>query len=130
VSERRAGQRKLWLVAAAVLAAIAGTLGWLHVHRGAPAAGPLAAGPLGSHLLPSPVSFDGRVVERLDAGPYAYLRVARDGAGDAWVVSMVGKPHPGDRVHVDAVGRADHFDSARLGRRFDDLWFAAVRTSD
>lgn len=125
MSRRWAKERKPWLLPAAVLAAIAGTLGWIHAHRET-----RAAGPLGSHLLPAPVRFDGRVVERLDAGPYAYLRVARDGAGDAWVVSMRGTVRAGDRVHVDAVGRVERFDSARLGRSFDDLWFAAVRTSD
>jgi hypothetical protein len=88
---------------------------------------PSARSPLAYHLLPSPVRFDGLVAERLEAGSYAYLRVTRAGEPDAWVVAMHPRAHAGVAVRIDAVGRARHFTSRRLGRDFDDLWFASAR---
>lgn len=90
---------------------------------------PIAAGksPLAGYALPSPVRFSARVEERIDTGPYAYLRVARDGAGETWIVAM--KPRAftaGDRVLVDALGRAEAYRSKRLQRTFDELWFAVL----
>jgi hypothetical protein len=95
------------------------------------ARGPGDAGsPLAGHLLPAPTRFEGRVLERLEAGSYAYLRIARDGSPDAWIVAVRPRPRPGDRVHVDALGRAERFHSARLGRDFSGLFFATVRAAD
>jgi hypothetical protein len=123
----RARRVKIGLLAAALAGALLGSLslGWARAH--APARG---ANPLEGHLLAESVGFDGRVAERLEAGSYAYLRVARDGAGDAWVVGMRPRARVGDRVHVDAMGRAEDFKSNRLGRRFDELWFASVKILD
>ncbi|HEU4408460.1 MAG TPA: hypothetical protein VFS43_24570 [Polyangiaceae bacterium] len=89
-----------------------------------------ALGPLQRYALPAAerTSFDGVVLERLDAGSYGYLRVRRDGdAAPTWVVTMLPSVGVGARVHVKAYGRARDFDSRRLGRRFDDLYFATVR---
>jgi hypothetical protein len=89
-----------------------------------------ALGPLQRYALPASerTSFDATVVERVDAGSYGYLRVRRDGdAAPTWVVTMRPSVAVGARVHVTAFGRARDFDSKRLGRRFDDLYFAAVR---
>ena len=121
----RAARAKSWLLAAVVAFAVLGGGGWALARGNVSGKGPLAG-----HLLPSPVSFSGRVVERLEAGSYAYLRVARDGEGDAWVVAVRPRAHAGDRVRVNAVGRAEGFASKRLSRRFEELWFAAVRTEN
>ena len=121
----RAGRAKLRRAAALVAALLLGTSGWALARSSSRSLGPLAG-----HLLPAPVSFAGRVDERLEAGSYAYLRVARDGASDAWVVAVRPRARVGDRVRVNAVGRAQRFESKRLARRFDELWFAAVRTGD
>jgi hypothetical protein len=89
-----------------------------------------ALGPLQRYALPASerTSFDATVIERVDAGSYGYLRVQRDGnAAPTWVVTMRPSVGVGTRVHVTAFGRARNFDSKRLGRRFDDLYFAAVR---
>jgi hypothetical protein len=94
----------------------------------APAAGPL--GPLQQYALPQAerLSFDAKVVERLDAGSYGYLRVARDdGAAPVWIATLRPSVEVGARVRVTTFGRARDFDSRRLKRRFDDLYFAAVR---
>jgi hypothetical protein len=75
-------------------------------------------------------SFDAVVLERVDAGPYGYLRVRRDGAAQTiWVVTPFVAINAGTRVHVDSFARARDFASRRLKRRFDDLYFAAVHSA-
>jgi hypothetical protein len=123
----RARRVKLGVLAVALVAVLLGTLSLAWARARGPAREP---GPLEGHLLAEPVRFDGRVVERLEAGSYAYLRVTREGAGDAWVVGVRPRARVGDRVHVDAMGRAEGFKSKRLGRRFDELWFASVKILD
>jgi hypothetical protein len=89
-----------------------------------------ALGPLQRYALPASerTSFDAIVIERLDAGSYGYLRVRREGdAAPTWVVTLRPSVEAGARVHVIAFGRARDFDSKRLGRRFDDLYFGTVR---
>ncbi len=95
-------------------------------------AAPAAAGPLGPlqrYALPASerVAFAATVLERLDAGAYGYLRVAREDGAQAWVVTMRPSVDAGARVRVTAYGRARDFDSKRLKRRFDELYFASVR---
>ncbi|WP_437673555.1 hypothetical protein [Sorangium sp. So ce131] len=91
-----------------------------------------AMGPLSRFALPSEAqtSFEGRVVERLNAGAYTYLQIERPGGARSWAVTLAsskGARASADRVRVTAMGFADHFDSKRLGRSFDDLYFAVVR---
>jgi hypothetical protein len=95
-------------------------------------AGVDARGPLAAYALPEGArpTFDGVVASRLDAGPYAYLEVERAGGGRVWVVTLASSAGaaPGvARVHVTAIGHADHFASKRLSRSFADLYFAVVR---
>lgn len=91
--------------------------------EGKPAA---AANPFAAHAL-SPeeqFAFEGAVEERLEAGPYAYQRVA-----GRWVVSLaITTPREARRVRVTAVGHATHFSSPRLARTFDELVFGMVRS--
>jgi hypothetical protein len=89
-----------------------------------------ALGPLQRYALPAGerLSFDAVVLERLDAGSYGYLRVARDdGSAPTWIATLRPSVEVGAHVHVTAFGHTRDFDSRRLKRRFDDLYFAAVR---
>ena len=93
-----------------------------------------SAGPLAAYALPAGerVLFDGHVVERLDAGSYVYLAVDKSPTERVWVVTLASSKGaaPGvANVHVVAMGHATHFDSKRLGRSFDDLYFAVVRST-
>lgn len=90
--------------------------------------------PLSAYALPDGARerFEGRVVERIDAGSYVYLGVERASGERVWVVSLAGSSGaaPGvESVRVIAIGHAAHFTSKRLGRSFDNLYFAVVRPS-
>lgn len=90
------------------------------------------ANPLAAFALPTAdrVRFAGRVVDRLVAGSYTYLEVERPDGGRAWVVTLSssdGAKDGIDEVGIVAVAHARHFASKRLGRQFDDLYFAVVR---
>lgn len=71
--------------------------------------------------------FSARVLERLDAGSYVYLRVARDGGEPLWVVTLEAVAPDATRVSVHVVRRSESFESPRLKRRFSPLGFAIVR---
>ena len=88
--------------------------------------------PLAIYGLPAAdrIRFAGRVVERLVAGSYTYLEIERAAGDRAWVVTLTtseGAALGIDDVNVVAVGHARNFESKRLRRRFDDLYFAVVR---
>ena len=71
----------------------------------------------------------GLIIDALSAGPYTYLLVQRSGEEpeERWVVTMRDGLEPGMLVRVAPIGRRRGFESARLHRQFDELWFAAVR---
>jgi hypothetical protein len=71
--------------------------------------------------------WSGRVLERLDAGSYVYLRVERAGEPPSWVVTAEALAPDAERVEVRAVRRMDRFESKRLSRSFAPLYFAIVR---
>ncbi|NUP04785.1 MAG: hypothetical protein HOW73_01860 [Polyangiaceae bacterium] len=88
--------------------------------------------PLASYALPASerMRFTGRVLQRIDTGSYAYLEIEREGGVRAWVVTLAstqGAIGVQSEVRVIAVGYAPHFDSKRLERSFDGLYFAVVR---
>jgi hypothetical protein len=90
---------------------------------------PLPGGPLASL---GPESRDrrtiaGRPVERLRAGSYTYLRVEDDQGQRRWVVTLGRVPEGAARVEARTLARASDFQSKRLRRRFDELFFATVR---
>jgi hypothetical protein len=93
-------------------------------------AAPTAAAPpqAGPPTTTAPVAgderFTGRVLERLPAGPYTYLRVAT-AAGARWVVTMGAAP-TSDVVEVRNMGTRTNFHARRLGRDFDELVFGIV----
>jgi len=71
--------------------------------------------------------FSGRVQERLGAGSYVYLRVARPDGGSSWVVSLKALTPPDDVVDVRVVRRSESFESKRLKRTFAPLHFAIIQ---
>jgi hypothetical protein len=76
-------------------------------------------------------TFDGEVREVLWAGPYAYLAIARDDGGEAWVATLRRTaPEDGARVRVKSFGNRQGFHSKRLGRSFDTLSFGIVYPID
>jgi hypothetical protein len=93
---------------------------------GAPA--PNGGGPLAQHALAPEqrYTFDGEVVEVLDAGAYAYLRV-RAASGDRWVTTLEATRPRVTQVRVRVIGESAHFHSSRLDRDFTDLAFGIVR---
>ncbi|MCA2976990.1 MAG: hypothetical protein INH41_07570 [Myxococcaceae bacterium] len=120
---RRLSSRRLarWLVA---LALVAGT-GVIVVANAREASG----NPLARHALTEPLLLEGRVTERLRAGPYLYLRLERPEADPVWVATVARLASMEDEVSVTAVARAETFPSARLGRSFSPLLFGAVRAA-
>lgn len=71
--------------------------------------------------------FKAVVEERLTAGGYLYLRV-RDLSGQHhWVATLKAFCPDDDDVSIWVMGRADRFQSKRLGREFAPLLFATVR---
>lgn len=91
-----------------------------------------AQGPLSTFALPASerMRFEGRVVERLEAGSYVYLAIERPSGEHLWVVTLgssTGASPSVTSASVVAIGYAPHFASKRLGRSFDGLYFAVVR---
>jgi hypothetical protein len=72
-------------------------------------------------------AWSGRVLERLNAGSYVYLKVARAGGLEVWVVTAEAIAPDAENVHVRALRRVNHFESKRLGRAFAPLFFGIVR---
>ena len=68
----------------------------------------------------------GTVVERLDAGGYLYLHLQAADGERTWVVGMTRDVNVGDVVEATAFGARQDFWSARLQRRFETIWFAAL----
>lgn len=62
------------------------------------------------------------VEERIDAGPYGYLRLD-DGR---WVVGLSRAVAVGQPVQIVPVGFLDTFHSDRTGLDFSPLWFGAI----
>jgi len=69
----------------------------------------------------------GQVLERIAAGPYVYLRLREPSGRSEWLVSLAATTPPAHHLRALVLGRADGFHSARLGRDFSPLSFAAVR---
>lgn len=118
------------LYAAGLLVAMMGA--FAHHFWQAPKNAGSAPGPLAHYALPATerLRFEGRVIERVQAGSYTYLLVERAGGARSWVVTLAsssGAQSRVSRVQVLAMGYAAHFDSKRLARTFDGLYFAVVR---
>jgi hypothetical protein len=75
----------------------------------------------------TPRTLTGRVVERLRAGSYAYLRVRTDAGDEHWVAALALGLPAGEAVAVKVIADAPTFESRRLSRTFSPLLFGVVR---
>lgn len=82
--------------------------------------------PLSEHRLTEPTLLHGRVLERVPAGSYLYLRVRDDSGREHWVATLRATASSADDVDVTVVARAPSFTSKRLARVFEPLLFGAV----
>jgi hypothetical protein len=70
-------------------------------------------------------SFSGTAQEVLRVSGYTYVAVDT-GSGVRWAVSLQRDIDEGARVSVRAFGKKHAFESKKLGRTFDELWFAII----
>ncbi len=87
---------------------------------------PPQGNPLVTHALTRPETLVGRVVERLPAGSYLYLRVIDSEGAAHWVATLRRTASTDDDVRVTVFARADTFHSTRLSRVFSPLSFGPV----
>lgn len=91
------------------------------------AASPAVAGGNPLHTLRRERSIvSGSVREVLVTGHYTYVRIERDDAPAAWVVTLGESHQLGDAVEARVFGVKRDFRSARLGRTFDTLHFGVI----
>jgi hypothetical protein len=86
---------------------------------------PPSRGPLSGARAVAPVPWEGRIVEVVPAGSYVYMYVER-ADGLRWVGTLGMDAAPGQVVSVRPLAEVDRYDSARAGRRFEDLLLAYV----
>lgn len=86
--------------------------------------------PFAQHALPETSRhwIEGHVEERVLAGSYVYLRLRETSGSDSWLVTLRATAPSASDVRALVVGRAESFHSQRLGRDFNPLLFAAVRS--
>jgi hypothetical protein len=70
-------------------------------------------------------TFEGNANEVLRVSGYTYVAVDT-GAGVRWAVSLQKDIDEGAHVRVRAFGKKEAFESKKLGRTFDELWFAII----
>jgi hypothetical protein len=113
-------RRALAVFAAALLLALTGLAPWPREATG---------NPLVRAALSAAEEFtvEADVIEQLPAGGYLYLRVVEH-RREHWVATLASTaPKGARRVRLQVFGRARDFHSARLGRDFAELWFAAAQ---
>jgi hypothetical protein len=76
-------------------------------------------------------SFQGEVLERIEAGPYLYFSVAGVSGEPKWISTLdTTTAEEGDWVAVKSVAVRDNFRSRRLARTFERLHFGVVVKTD
>ncbi len=88
-----------------------------------PAQGPAAAGGPAAALPANAVG--GKVLERIDAAPYSYLRV-QGAAGEFWAAVPQTAVEKGADVVIDNAMPMDGFESKTLNRKFDKIFFGQL----
>lgn len=68
----------------------------------------------------------GRVVERLQAGSYGYLRLDEE-PRESWFVVMGTAPSIGTKLKFRTYAVANDFHSPRLKRRFERIYFTSIK---
>src|SRR6266540_4654283 len=85
---------------------------------------PQAAGPGPGQVAPS-ASVKGKIVERLDAEPYSYLRLKTD-QGETWAAVPKTDKAAGDEVVVANAMPMPDFESKTLKRQFEVVYFGTL----
>ncbi|WP_394836547.1 hypothetical protein LVJ94_06525 [Pendulispora rubella] len=74
-------------------------------------------------------AFSGRVENVLDAGSYTYFSLRMPDDRERWVVELSRSHRSASWMSVSSYGVRRNFDSPRLNRRFDELYFVSVSDS-
>ncbi len=85
-----------------------------------------AAAPSGA---PQAAAIKGKVVERLDAPPYSYLRL-ETAQGEAWAAVPKVEVAKGQEVTIAGAMPMTDFESKTLKRKFDTIYFGTLGGSD
>ena len=85
---------------------------------------PPAGAQVGPNAAPSAV-IKGKIVERLDAEPYSYLKLQTD-AGEAWAAVPKTDKGPGTEVTVSGAMPMNQFESKTLKRKFELVYFGTL----
>ncbi len=88
-----------------------------------PAQGPAAAGGPAAALPANAVG--GKVLERIDAAPYSYLRLSTS-SGEVWAAVPQTAVEKGADVVVEGAMPMDGFESKTLNRKFDKIFFGQL----
>jgi len=91
----------------------------------APAAPAVAAGAPAGAPLAQPPSIKGKVLERLEADPYSYLRLATD-KGEIWAAVYKTDAKNGTEVIVEGPLPMTGFESKTLNKKFDVVYFGTL----
>jgi hypothetical protein len=99
--------------------------------RGSPLVGADAPGDDARDFVGVARDFVGVARDRLDAGSYLYFEVEADDGATRWVATLrTSEARVGERVRVSTYATREGFESRRLARRFERLWFGRVAPVD
>jgi hypothetical protein len=76
---------------------------------------------------PADERWAGEAVEVLSAGRYRYVKLACDDGHTRWIATDRQGLKAGQRASAQVYAARDGFESRRLGRRFERLYFGAVK---
>lgn len=83
------------------------------------------AAPQGASAPASANSISGKLLERLDASPYSYLKI-KSAKGEVWAAVPETKVEKGAEVTVFNAMQMDNFESKALNRKFDVVFFGTL----
>jgi hypothetical protein len=75
--------------------------------------------------LSAPTTVRGKVLERIDAAPYSYLRLAT-ATGEVWTAVPQTSVGNGSDVAIEGAMPMDGFESKSLKRKFDKIYFGQL----
>jgi hypothetical protein len=75
--------------------------------------------------------FEGVARTRIEAGSYLYFEIETASQSRRWVATLkTSDAAVGSHVRVSTYAMREGFESRRLGRRFEQLWFGRVKPID
>ena len=84
-----------------------------------------AQAPSADAAAPAAGGVRGKVVERIDAAPYSYLKLATPG-GEVWAAVPQAPVENGTEVVIENPMAMDGFESKTLNRKFEKLYFGTL----